>query len=78
MYKAVESEITDHCCSNVLSSESVEHSASYSHNHKAGCRSCNDLDKVIEEISRAIKEVQFEDEDQRDDIQYTIYCSPLK
>lgn len=74
----MESEITDHCCSNALSSESVDHSASCSHNHKAGCRSCNDLDKVIEEISRVIMEVQFEYEDQRDYIQFTIYCSPLK
>lgn len=69
MHIAVESEIADHCCHYALSSESVDHSASCSHNHKAGCQSCNDLDEVIEEISRAVEEVQFENEDQRDDIQ---------
>lgn len=71
MHIAVESEIADHCCHYALSSESVDHSASCSHNLKAGCQSCNDLDEVIEEISRAVEEVQFENEDQRDDIQYT-------
>lgn len=30
------------------------------------------MDEVIEEISRAVEEVQFENEDQRDDIQYTL------
>lgn len=72
MHIAVESEIADHCCHDALSSESVDHSASCSHNHKAGCQSRNDLDKFIEEISRAVDEVQFENEDQRDDIQYTL------
>lgn len=72
MHIAVESEIADHCCHYALSSESVDHSASCSHNHKAGCQSCNDLDEVIEEIIRAVEEVQFENEDQRDDIQYTL------
>lgn len=72
MHIAVESEIADHCCHYALSSESVDHSTSCSHNLKAGCQSCNDLDEVIEEISRAVEEVQFENEDQRDDIQCTL------
>lgn len=72
MHIAVESEIGDLCCHYALSLESVDYSASCSHSHKAGCQSCNDLDEVIEEISRAEEEVQFEIEDQRDDIQYTL------
>lgn len=61
-----------HCCQFALSSDSGEYSVACSHSHDAACANCNDLFHVIEGIKQAAGEVEFESEDQKDDIQYSL------
>lgn len=72
MHISLESEIPDHCCQFALSSDSGEYSVACSHSHDAACANCNDLYHVIEGIKQAAGEVEFESEDQKDDIQYSL------
>ncbi|XP_062568266.1 uncharacterized protein LOC134230450, partial [Saccostrea cucullata] len=72
MHVAVESEIPDHCSYYALSSKAYEHQVTCSHPHNQICSSCHSLTNTIEQIKNAADEAQFEDEDQRDNIQYTL------
>lgn len=72
MHISLETDIPDHCCQFALSSDSGEYSVACSHSYDAACANCNDLYHVIEGIKQAAGEVEFESEDQKDDIQYSL------
>ncbi|CAC5384557.1 unnamed protein product [Mytilus coruscus] len=67
---SLETEVPDHCCQFALSFDSREYSVACAHSHDAACSNCNDLYQVIEGIKQAAGEVEFENEEQKDDIQY--------
>ncbi|KAK3085974.1 hypothetical protein FSP39_011508, partial [Pinctada imbricata] len=71
------SEVADHCCSFALSDTTCnsEYSRTCDHNHHQSCLECENVSKAIALINEAAVEVCFEDEDQKDEIQYILQQS---
>lgn len=68
MYILFESEILDYCCQFVFFFDSGEYSVVCLYFYDVVCVNCNDLYYVIEGIKQVVGEVEFESEDQKDDI----------
>lgn len=73
MHVSNQSEIPDHCCQFALSLGNGEFSSFCGHQHDKSCSNCEGLRKAIDSIENAVKssKVQYESEDQKDEIQYT-------
>lgn len=73
MHVSNQSEIPDHCCQFALSLNNGEFSSFCGHQHDKSCSNCEGLRKAIDSIENAVKssKVQYESEDQKDEIQYT-------
>lgn len=74
MHVSNQSEIPDHCCQFALSHGNGEFSGICGHQHDKSCSNCEGLRKAIDSIENALKssKIQYESEDQKDEIQYTL------
>lgn len=74
MYILFEIEILDYCCQFVFFFDSGEYSVVMClYFYDVVCVNCNDLYYVIEGIKQVVGEVEFESEDQKDDIYQKIF-----
>ena len=64
--------MADHCCSFALSDGSEEYSRLCDHNHDQSCCECENVSKAITLINEAAMEVCYNNEDQKDEIQYIV------
>lgn len=50
----------------------LHHSVPCSHSHDDGCPSCIDLYLIVDEIKEATEETTYDDDDQKDDVEYIL------
>jgi hypothetical protein len=75
MHVSNQSEIADHCCGFALSvGTSDDFAVTCEHLHNKSCSNCDSLQMVVKSIEDALEsdKIQFESEDQKDEVRYTL------
>ena len=67
-----ESDVADHCCQFALSGETESYKVECHHSHNRTCEDCFTLKDTLGRLENSAKEVNYESEDQEDEIWFKL------